>query len=62
MVEPKDRLQLLMTYMLILIVSTFLLKYIWNQSLVKHISVLKPVNSMRDALALSVGLMIIRGC
>lgn len=61
-VDPKDRVQMVATYLLIILISTFLLKYFWNRSLVKHISVLKPISSMPDALALSVGLMILRGC
>lgn len=61
-VDPKDRVQMVATYLLIILLSTFLLKYFWNKSLVKHISVLKPISSMSDALALSVGLMILRGC
>ena len=61
-VDPKDRVQMVATYLLIILLSTFLLKYFWNRSLVKHISVLKPIASMPDALALSIGLMILRGC
>jgi hypothetical protein len=49
-------------YTLIILISTFLLRVLWNRSLVKHISVLKPIDSMLDAFLLSVSLMIIRGC
>ena len=61
-IDPKDRVQLMATYLLIILVSTFFLKYFWNKALVPHITVFKPLQSLQDALALSVGLMIIRGC
>ena len=61
-VDPKDRVQVAATYLLVILISTFLLKFFWNKSLVPHISVFKPVRTFQDALMLSVGLMIIRGC
>jgi len=58
----EDRVALAIIYAIVLLVSTFLLRYLWNESLVKHITVLKPVKSLLDALLLSVALMILRGC
>lgn len=58
----SDMLTEVLLYTLIILISTFLLRYLWNRSLVKHISVLKPINSMLDALLLSISLMILRGC
>jgi len=58
----SDMLTEILLYTLVILISTFLLRYLWNRSLVKHISVLKPINSMLDALLLSISLMILRGC
>jgi len=58
----SDMLSEILLYTLVILISTFLLRILWNRSLVKHISVLKPINSMLDALLLSISLMILRGC
>jgi hypothetical protein len=58
----SDMLTEVLLYTLIILISTFLLRVLWNRSLVKHISVLKPIDSMLDAFLLSVSLMILRGC
>lgn len=58
----SDMLTEVLLYTLIILISTFFLRVLWNRSLVKHISVLKPIDSMLDAFLLSVSLMIIRGC
>jgi hypothetical protein len=58
----SDMLTEILLYTLVILISTFLLRYLWNRSLVKHISVLKPIDSMLDSLLLSISLMILRGC
>lgn len=58
----SDMLNEILLYTLVILISTFLLRFLWNRSLVKHISVFKPINSMLDALLLSISLMILRGC
>jgi hypothetical protein len=34
---------------------------VWNRSLSKHISILKPISSMLDAFILSISMQVIRG-
>lgn len=58
----SDMLTEILLYTLVILISTFLLRILWNRSLVKHISVLKPIDTMLDAFLLSVSLMILRGC
>jgi|TARA_B110000444_G_scaffold49149_1_gene45012 hypothetical protein len=60
--KTEDRMTLIVLYTIIIVLSTVLLRYLWNESLVKHITVLKPIKTMLDALLLSIGLMVIRGC
>ncbi len=62
--KAKSRSEVLteiLTFMLVVLVSTFLLRVVWNRSLVKHISVLKPINNLTDAFILSLALQIVRG-
>lgn len=60
--KAEDRVTLAIIYAIVLLISTLLLRFLWNESLVKHITVLKPIKSLLDAFLLSVALMILRGC
>ena len=62
--KAKSRSEILteiLTFMLVVLISTFLLRVVWNRSLVKHITVLKPINNLLDAFILSLSLQIVRG-
>jgi hypothetical protein len=57
----SDALTEFLIFVLIVLISTFLLRLVWNRSLVKHITVLKPISSLMDAFVLSLSLQIVRG-
>lgn len=59
--RPVDALTEVLIFILVILVSTFVLRFTWNNSLVKHISVLKPLDTFLDALFLSISLAVIRG-
>ena len=62
--KAKSRSEILtevLTFVLTVLISTFLLRVVWNRSLVKHISVLKPINNLLDSFILSLSLQIVRG-
>lgn len=59
--RPIDALTEVLIFVLVILVSTFVLRFTWNNSLVKHISVLKPLDTFLDALLLSISLAVIRG-
>jgi hypothetical protein len=59
--RPIDALTEVLIFILVILVSTFVLRFTWNNSLVKHISVLKPLDTFLDALLLSISLAVIRG-
>ena len=62
--KAKSRSEIItevLTFLLVVLISTFLLRLVWNRSLVKHISVLKPINTMLDAFILSLSLAVVRG-
>lgn len=50
-----------LTFVLIVLISTFILRLVWNRSLVKHISILKPIDTLLDAFILSLSLQVVRG-
>ena len=50
-----------LVFVLSVLIGTFLLRILWNRSLVKHISILKPINSLLDAFILSLSLAVVRG-
>jgi hypothetical protein len=39
-----------------IVLITFLLRYLWNESLVKHISILKPVDTLWHTFVLALAL------
>ena len=51
----------ILIFVLTVLVSTFVLRFTWNNSLSKHISVLKPIRSFFDALLLSISIQVFRG-
>jgi hypothetical protein len=57
----SDALLEFLVFVLSILISTFLLRVVWNRSLVKHISVLKPINTLLDAFILALSLQIVRG-
>ena len=48
-------------FVLNILIGTFLLRLVWNRSLVKHITVLKPIQTLLDAFILSLSLAVVRG-
>ena len=57
----SDALLEFLIFVLSVLISTFLLRVVWNRSLVKHITVLKPINTLLDAFILALSLQIVRG-
>lgn len=59
--NKSDIVRELLIFTLSILISTFILRLVWNSSLVKHITVLKPINSMLDAFILSISIRVIAG-
>ena len=47
--KPLDAVTEILLFVLVILISTFILRYTWNNSLIKHISVLKKINTFTDA-------------
>ena len=57
----SDMLTELLVFILNILIATFVLRFAWNRSLVKHITVLKPIDTMLDAFILAISLSVVRG-
>lgn len=57
----SDMLREFLIFLLNILISTFILRFAWNRSLVPHITVLKPLKGMLDAFILALSLSIVRG-
>ncbi len=59
--KTQDAIAELLTFVLVILISTFVLRFLWNQSLVKHVTVLKKLDTFLDAFMLSLALAVVRG-
>ena len=51
----------ILVFVLNLLISTFILRLVWNRSLSKHIDILKPIKTLLDAFILSLSIQDVRG-
>ena len=58
--NKSDMLTELLLFILNVLIATFVLRFAWNRSLVKHITILKPISTMLDAFILALSLSIVR--
>ena len=56
----SDMLTELLLFILRILIATFVLRFAWNRSLVKHITILKPLETMTDAFILALSLSVVR--
>ena len=52
----------LLLFLLTLLLSSFLIRLMWNRSLVPHITALKPIRTLGDAFLLSMSLSVLKCC
>jgi hypothetical protein len=52
--SQKEMLYNLVVFAIYIIILTVLLRFLWNKSLVKHISILKPVDTLWQTFLLAV--------
>ena len=58
--NKSDMLMEFLIFVLSILISTFVIRFAWNRSLVKHITILNPISTMFDAFILALSLSIIR--
>jgi len=58
--SSKDTLYAIMIVLIYIVIMTFFLRFLWNQSLVPHVSILKPVDSLFHTFLLALALAAFR--
>ncbi len=59
--SQNERTRIIILFLINLVISTFLIKLLWNKSLVKHVSTLRKVDTLLEAFILSIALSVVRG-
>ena len=59
--KTRDAVAELLTFVLMILITTFVLRFLWHRSLVKHVSVLKKLDTFLDAFMLSLAIAVVRG-
>jgi hypothetical protein len=54
-------LQTLVVFLIVVLVNVLIVRFLWNTALVKHVSILKPVDTLFDTLLLSIALTMFQG-
>jgi hypothetical protein len=56
----QEALYNLLVFVAFVILMTFIMKFLWNGTLVKHITILKPVDTLMQTFLLSLGIALFR--
>jgi hypothetical protein len=59
--NKSDALTEFLMFILTLLISTFIIRLVWNRSLVKHITILRPIDTLMDAFILAISIQVARG-
>lgn len=58
--NPQELFYNILIFLLYIIILTFVLRYLWNSTLVKHITILRPVDSLLNTFLLAIGLSLFK--
>ena len=58
--NQKEALYNLLVFALFVVIMTVLMQFLWNRTLVKHISILRPVDSLLQTFLLALGIALFR--
>ena len=58
--NTQDLLYNLTIFTLYVLILTFILRYLWNGTMVKHITVLRPVDTLLQTFLLALGISLFR--
>jgi hypothetical protein len=58
--NTQELLYNLTIFVLYTIILTFLLRFLWNSVLVKHINILRPVDTLLNTFLLALGISLFR--
>jgi len=58
--NQKEMIYNLFVFTLFVVIMTVLMQFLWNGTLVKHISILRPVDSLLQTFLLALGIALFR--
>jgi hypothetical protein len=58
--NTQELLYNLTIFVLYVVILTFLLRYLWNGTMVRHISILRPVDTLLQTFLLALGISLFR--
>jgi hypothetical protein len=58
--NTQDLLYNITIFTLYVIILTFILRFLWNGTMVKHINILRPVDSLMQTFLLALGISLFR--
>jgi len=58
--KASDVVNEILIFVLTVLITTFVIRFTWNNSLVKHVTVLKPLKNFSDAFLLAITISIFR--
>lgn len=57
----SDKIREILIFVVNILISSFIIRFAWNYSLVPHITILKPLETLLDALVISLSISVFRG-
>ena len=58
--DARERIMALVTFVIFVFIWTFLLRFLWNEALVRYIPALRPVDSLWHTFLLALGIAAFR--
>jgi hypothetical protein len=58
--STQERLMAIVTFVIFVFIWTLLLRFLWNEALVRYIPVLRPVDSLWHTFLLAIGIAAFR--
>lgn len=58
--STQELLSSILVFALYVLILTFILRYLWNTTLVKHITILRPLTTLLDTFLLAIALAMFR--
>jgi accessory gene regulator protein AgrB len=58
--NQKEALYNLLVFSIFVVLMTVIMQFLWNGTLVKHITILKPVDSLLQTFLLALGIALFR--
>ncbi len=56
----QEALYNILVFTAFVVILTFIMRYLWNSTLVKHITILRPVDTLLQTFLLSLGIALFR--